>query len=246
MNKKEKRKKVHTGNLKNKGVTLVVLVITIIILLILSGVTIATLTGNKGILNYAKKAANNYTDAQEKELAELDKLDDVISNLEKDESNEDNSNSNEEDITISKEDYNKLKDTITELSKTVENLKGQITTINQNITEMNTWKIIDTNLTLPTTNWTKNSVTIPELKEASKVALYDERYNTWIYINRVNGSDQVFYTNGIPDVYNFASYVQIYFDTGRIDFSPSRLGTNVLNDNPPNYIPKITKVAYTK
>lgn len=42
-----------------KGITLIALVITIIVLLILAGVTIATLTGNNGILtkaNEAKKA----------------------------------------------------------------------------------------------------------------------------------------------------------------------------------------------
>ena len=37
-------------NITNKGITLIVLVITIIILLILAGVTIATLTGENGIL----------------------------------------------------------------------------------------------------------------------------------------------------------------------------------------------------
>ncbi len=36
--------------LKEKGVTLIALVITIIVLLILAGVSIATLTGDNGIL----------------------------------------------------------------------------------------------------------------------------------------------------------------------------------------------------
>lgn len=35
---------------KSKGITLIALIITIIILLILAGVTIATLTGENGIL----------------------------------------------------------------------------------------------------------------------------------------------------------------------------------------------------
>ena len=35
---------------KEKGITLIALVITIIVLLILAGVTIATLTGDNGIL----------------------------------------------------------------------------------------------------------------------------------------------------------------------------------------------------
>ena len=44
---------------KEKGITLIALVITIVILLILAGITITTLTGNNGILtqaNNAKKA----------------------------------------------------------------------------------------------------------------------------------------------------------------------------------------------
>ena len=40
----------------NKGITLIALVITIIVLLILAGVTIATLTGDNGILTKAQNA----------------------------------------------------------------------------------------------------------------------------------------------------------------------------------------------
>ncbi len=48
---------------RNKGITLIVLVITIIVLLILAGVTIATLTGDNGILNKTNKASEE-TDKQ--------------------------------------------------------------------------------------------------------------------------------------------------------------------------------------
>ena len=45
------------GKLKNaRGITLIALVITIIVLLILAGVTIATLTGENGILTKATDA----------------------------------------------------------------------------------------------------------------------------------------------------------------------------------------------
>ena len=46
------------GKAKNhsKGITLIALVITIIVLLILAGVTIATLTGENGILTRASEA----------------------------------------------------------------------------------------------------------------------------------------------------------------------------------------------
>ncbi len=54
-------------NKRNKGITLIALVITIIILLILAGVTIMTLTGENGILNSAKTAReeNNKATATE-------------------------------------------------------------------------------------------------------------------------------------------------------------------------------------
>ena len=47
---------------ENEGITLIALVITIIVLLILAGITIATLTGDNGILtkvNEAKKATTD-------------------------------------------------------------------------------------------------------------------------------------------------------------------------------------------
>ena len=48
----------------SKGITLIALVITIIVLLILAGVTIATLTGDNGILNQAGKAKDKTTEAE--------------------------------------------------------------------------------------------------------------------------------------------------------------------------------------
>lgn len=51
------------------GITLIVLVITIIILLILSGITIVTLMGENGIIERAKTARekNKYAIAEEME-----------------------------------------------------------------------------------------------------------------------------------------------------------------------------------
>ena len=44
--------------MRNKGITLIALVITIIVLLILAGVSIAMLTGENGILNQAQRSKN--------------------------------------------------------------------------------------------------------------------------------------------------------------------------------------------
>ena len=52
---------------KNKGITLIALVITIIVLLILAGVTIATLTGNNGLLTKTGEAKQVNKEAEIKE-----------------------------------------------------------------------------------------------------------------------------------------------------------------------------------
>ena len=56
---------------KQKGITLIALVITIIVLLILAGVSIATLTGQNGILTRANDAKEQTEIASEKEQVEL-------------------------------------------------------------------------------------------------------------------------------------------------------------------------------
>lgn len=69
-NEKTKKKK----NLKSqaKGITLIALVITIIVLLILAGVTIATLTGENGILTKATESKEETEIEGAKENARLD------------------------------------------------------------------------------------------------------------------------------------------------------------------------------
>ena len=63
---KKKRQRI-----REKGITLIALVITIIILLILAGVTIATLTGDNGILKQANNAKERTKQASVEENIEL-------------------------------------------------------------------------------------------------------------------------------------------------------------------------------
>ena len=58
---------------KNKGITLIALVITIIVLLILAGVSIAMLTGENGILMQAQnaKSVSKIADIKEKAIKDL-------------------------------------------------------------------------------------------------------------------------------------------------------------------------------
>ena len=55
----------------NKGITLIALVITIVVLLILAAVSIATLTGENGILTRANEAKTETEQGQEEELLKL-------------------------------------------------------------------------------------------------------------------------------------------------------------------------------
>ncbi len=59
---------------KEKGITLVALVITIIVLLILAGVSIATLTGDNGILTKASKAKEETEAASRKEQDDIEEI----------------------------------------------------------------------------------------------------------------------------------------------------------------------------
>ena len=55
----------------NEGITLIALVITIIILLILAGVAIATLTGENGVLTKARTAKNKTTEEEAREKVQI-------------------------------------------------------------------------------------------------------------------------------------------------------------------------------
>ena len=59
--------------MKEKGVTLVVLVVTIVVLLILAGVSIAMLSGDNGLITQTKNASEEWKIAQDKEQLELAK-----------------------------------------------------------------------------------------------------------------------------------------------------------------------------
>lgn len=63
---------------KEKGITLVALVITIIVLLILAGVTISLVVSDDGVINKAQDAKTNMGNAQKRENEELQNLSNFI------------------------------------------------------------------------------------------------------------------------------------------------------------------------
>ena len=64
--------------MKNRGITLIALVVTIIVLLILAGISIAMLTGQNGILNRAAEAKEKTRVAQEDESQKLKGYEDIM------------------------------------------------------------------------------------------------------------------------------------------------------------------------
>ena len=63
---------------RNKGITLIALVVTVIVLLILAGISIAMLTGQNGILNRAAEAKEKTRVAQEDENEKLQGYEDIM------------------------------------------------------------------------------------------------------------------------------------------------------------------------
>lgn len=66
---------------ENRGITLIALIVTIIVLLLLAGVTIATLTGDNGILSQAQNASEVSDIAEVEELLQLEYANLVIDKL---------------------------------------------------------------------------------------------------------------------------------------------------------------------
>ena len=63
---------------KEKGITLVALVVTVVILLILAGVSLNLILGDQGLIRKANEGRTNYTNASKEEQALLDYLSDQL------------------------------------------------------------------------------------------------------------------------------------------------------------------------
>lgn len=66
---------------KERGITLIALIVTIIVLLILAGVTISLAVNNNGIFNKAKTAGNTYKQAEANEQAGLTQAETEMQNI---------------------------------------------------------------------------------------------------------------------------------------------------------------------
>ena len=77
----EKLKDIQNNYSKQRGITLIALVVTIVVLLILAGVSINAVFGQDGIIQKAKDAQNKMDQATQNDLDGLNDLDKLISSL---------------------------------------------------------------------------------------------------------------------------------------------------------------------
>lgn len=96
------------NGLKQKGITLIALVVTIVVLLILAGVSINLLTGENGIITKAHDAKERTEKSSKNEQKSLEILGDLISKYEK-----------EEKVVISTKYYSSLLDAISDANNDV-------------------------------------------------------------------------------------------------------------------------------
>jgi flagellar basal body-associated protein FliL len=66
---------------KEKGITLVALVVTIVVLLILAGVSLSLVLSNQGIVTKANEGKTNYTNAAAEEKLELTNAEQYMDSL---------------------------------------------------------------------------------------------------------------------------------------------------------------------
>ena len=70
--------KTKIKNKKERGITLIALVVTIVVLLILAGVSISLVLNNNGVISKAQEAKNRYAEAQTNEEKQLNEVSDWI------------------------------------------------------------------------------------------------------------------------------------------------------------------------
>jgi len=66
---------------KERGITLVALVVTIIVLLILAGVTITLALSNRGVIKQAQNASSTWSEAEDNEAKALNYADEYAGNM---------------------------------------------------------------------------------------------------------------------------------------------------------------------
>ena len=199
-------------NMRNKGITLIALVITIIVLLILAAVSIATLTGENGILTRANDAKEQTEIAEVKERAQLDIANWIAERLE-----------NGEDTTLDDATIKNIIETANASStdKYYKELQSD------KIITPSGYEILYSELyknnggsggqtgSLPSTEETTpflpDGATVTNADLDTGVTIKDEKDNewTWIEVPRSIYDNEAYYTNGATKPENSEDYTDI-------------------------------------
>lgn len=147
--------------MKEKGITLIALIVTIVILMILTGVTIVAVNGNNGILSKSKLAGDSYRNSANNELAQLEIAENLMNSITSSRSNE-GSVKSDVDFDVKEKFYGKT-DLKIDVKTTYENAL-YVYVVNDKIISYNT----------------SNTCTIKEFKENS--------YNVIVIIIEQNGT----------------------------------------------------------
>ncbi len=107
---------------KNKGITLIALVVIIVVLIILVGVTISIIGGDNGILNMAQKAK---TETEKAQMDENDKLETMEQLLESNQEKESNN------LTLFVSSDNHVDSTISNYTEKLSKIQNMVTAANQ-------------------------------------------------------------------------------------------------------------------
>ena len=195
-----------------KGITLIALVITIIVLLILAGVSIATLTGENGILTRANESKTQTEIGEEEEAIRLayngvmaDNLGDGVMA----EQLENELQANGYNVAAEEVD-GKIKVTFGAPSNRVYAIDS-----NGNITQAGTGEVTPPTGNLPstaeTTPFLPDGATVTNADLGTGVTIKDEKDNewTWIEVPRSIYDNEAYYTNGATKPENSEDYTNI-------------------------------------
>ena len=202
MEKQKGKKRIKMKKNQAKGITLIALVITIIVLLILAGVTIATLTGENGILTRASDASRENEIASVKEQAQLDISNWIAEELE-----------NGRDATIS--DWEEIKNILDTANPDAEN-RYYVDVTEEGVETPNGYLVpIEELYTTGSDGEETTSKTIEDLVAGEKV--YYDTGNTSV------GED------GIIEC--IVLYDKTYNETNGTDYGIQIITSNVMDDN---------------
>ena len=165
LNPKRKIKNLQR-NKKTKGITLIALVVTIIILLILSGVTINMLLGEEGIIKIAQESKNTWETTVTKEQEGLKNLMNELNSIMSD--NDETGESDKPEKPNEGPNGKPLVDTITEI-QTESNIEAEDRYGNPVIVPKGFKVIVD--------ETTKNATTVPE-----GIVIEDIKGNQFVWI----------------------------------------------------------------